>query len=370
MLDFTSSLYLGLRHGSSDLPAWRNMTLGKPAALEDPPGATIVERELGRLTGCQAAMLATSTLHAFFDLFAMLAEPGAGVFLDAASYPIAAWAARQAAIVGCPAQSFRRQDPAHLQHLLARTPCARPIIVTDGICLATGRPAPLSAYLRLAVQAGGLVVVDDTQPLGILGVSPGGFAPYGIGGGGSLRHAGIEADAVIVVSSLAKAFGAPVAMLGGATALITRLRGNSLVRKHCSPPSAANILSAAHALRQNQCRGDELRGRLACNVARLRHGLTRLGIATDGTLFPVQPLCLPPRIRAATMHMRLQQRGVEAVLHSNPAAHTQVSFLVTARHAPAEIDAAIEILEDALKHRSRRQPTGAHSHDIPSEFRG
>jgi 8-amino-7-oxononanoate synthase len=33
LLDFTSALYLGLRHESRSLAAWRQLTTGGPAAL-------------------------------------------------------------------------------------------------------------------------------------------------------------------------------------------------------------------------------------------------------------------------------------------------------------------------------------------------
>ena len=36
MLDFTSSLYLGMRHASRDLRPWDSLTRGMPAALVPP----------------------------------------------------------------------------------------------------------------------------------------------------------------------------------------------------------------------------------------------------------------------------------------------------------------------------------------------
>ena len=53
---------------------WDRLTLGKPAALESPPGAREVEGELAALTGCERAVLAPSTLHLFWDLFGILAK--------------------------------------------------------------------------------------------------------------------------------------------------------------------------------------------------------------------------------------------------------------------------------------------------------
>src|SRR6266516_1923308 len=229
MLDFTSALYLGLQHPSRSLPAWTSLTLGKPAALEDPPGAGALERELAALTGCGDVMLASSTLHAFFDLFAMLVRPEAAVFIDQSSYPVSRWAAQQILGVGSSRIFFRSHDADELRQTLSTRQGVKPIIITDGILPASGSAAPIGDYANLATRRAGLVLVDDTQALGILGASAGGSGPYGIGGGGLLRNAGIHSDEVIVVSSLAKAFGVPVAMVGGSQPLISRLRGNSLM---------------------------------------------------------------------------------------------------------------------------------------------
>jgi 8-amino-7-oxononanoate synthase len=39
--DFTSSLYLGMRHSSADLPTWSALTSGRPAALGPPAGSAV-----------------------------------------------------------------------------------------------------------------------------------------------------------------------------------------------------------------------------------------------------------------------------------------------------------------------------------------
>jgi len=46
VLDFTSALYLGLRHPSGSLRPWARFTLGVPAALAAPPEAE--QKELGK----------------------------------------------------------------------------------------------------------------------------------------------------------------------------------------------------------------------------------------------------------------------------------------------------------------------------------
>jgi len=74
--DFTSALYLGIEHGSRHLAAWDRLTLGKPAALEPPPGAAGVEQDLAALVGCERALLGASTLHLFHDLVPIVCRPG------------------------------------------------------------------------------------------------------------------------------------------------------------------------------------------------------------------------------------------------------------------------------------------------------
>jgi 8-amino-7-oxononanoate synthase len=370
MLDFTSALYLGLEHPSRSLPGWRSLTLGKPAALEDPPGSRAVERELAALTGCDDVLLATSTLHAFFDLFAVLGGRETAVFVDRNSYPISRWAAQHTVRSTVTFFGGHDADDANeLSWALRQRPGVRPLVVTDGLSPASGVAAPIAAYASLAARRGGLVLVDDTQALGILGEMPGtpanGFCPYGIGGGGSLRHAGVDSDEVIVVNSLAKALGVPVAMVGGSRRLIAMLRTGSLMRKHCSPPSAAVIDAAAHALQQNRHYGEALRGRLARNVDRLGRGLIHLGLTASRSLFPVQPLRLANGT-AMAVHARLLQRGVRTVLQRDPASGAQISFLLRSRHSPEEIDEALDSLAQATGTAAHTSARGVRSYDIQS----
>src|SRR5262245_45621806 len=90
MLDFTSALYLGLRHPSAALAPWQALSAGRPAALAETAGAGAVAAKLARLAGCEAGTLLPSTLHLFWDLFASL--PNHAVFyVDSGAYPVARW---------------------------------------------------------------------------------------------------------------------------------------------------------------------------------------------------------------------------------------------------------------------------------------
>src|SRR5262245_16301008 len=230
------------------------MTAGVPSALAEPPISAALERDLAELTGTQRALLARSTLHAFCDLFGSLAGETSSIHIDAGAYPIARWGAERAAAKGVPVRTFAHSDPEALNRQLraagGRYPLL-PLVVADGLCPGCGGAAPAAEYLEILRPHGGRLVLDDTQALGIVGRSPSPCAPYGRGGGGTLQQAGIADPGVLLVGSLAKGFGAPLAMVGGCRAMIARLKTEGETRVHCSPPSFADLHAAERALRLN-----------------------------------------------------------------------------------------------------------------------
>lgn len=347
MIDFTSSLYLGLEHSSDSLAAWPRLTLGKPAALEAPPGSREVERELATVVGCERALLAPSTLHIFSDLLAMFAGRRARILLEESAYPIVRLAAGYAARP----ETFGVACGQPLAGILQQSD-RRPAIVTDGFIPSSGAPAPLQEFARRARDAGGWLIVDDTQALGIFGTPSRSAVPYGEGGGGSLRWTGVGGDHVIVVASLAKAFGAPLAMIGGSEAMLDRFERSSSTRVHCSPPSVAATRAAAVALGTNRREGEWLRRRLAKRVCRLRRGLRNLGLDGPDSLFPVQPVTNAFGADAHHLFTGLLESGIRTVLaRPSGAGSAQVVFIVTARHRLDEIDRALEALAHLMSGR-------------------
>lgn len=349
MLDFTSALYLGLRHPSMSLGTWDTLTLGRPAALREPPGAAVVAAELARLQGCEAATLLPSTLHLFWDLFRVLGRERVALLCDAAMYPIARWGVERAAAMGVPVRTFAHHDAGALARLALLTAESnwKPVVVTDGFCPSCGKAAPIRAYAEIARRCGGFLVLDDTQALGILGESPGPANPYGNGGGGSLRWHGTFGPHIVVGASLAKGFGAPVAVLAGSHEWIDRFREESETRVHCSPPSVAVIHAADRALHLNRTHGEGLRGRLANLVSKLRRCFAQAGFTNVSRLpFPVQSFSPARWLDAAILHQRLSLGGVRALLTRacNGLGAARLTFLLTARHRLADVDFAGRVL--------------------------
>jgi 8-amino-7-oxononanoate synthase len=359
VLDFTSALYLGLNHAHAELRPWTQLTLGKPAALSPPPESEAIADRLARLIGCERATLGTSTLHLFWDVFGQLSRERVAIYVDAGTYPIARWGVERALARGALVRGFKHHDVQALQQALRRdaTSGRTPIVVTDGFCPGCGRHAPLNAYLDNVRACGGRLIIDDTQALGIYGRSARG-TPYGFGGGGSLRWYAIDTDHVIVISSLAKGFGVPIAVLAGSDAVIERFNQHSETRVHCSPPSVAMVRAAEQALIVNATQGDRLRAQLAQRVRYFRARLAELALAAEGGLFPVQTLRLKPAYAALDVHERLRDGGIETVLHRDRGGSgPRVSFILTVRHRRSEIDRAVNVL---TLQAAPRQPQAEH----------
>jgi 8-amino-7-oxononanoate synthase len=351
VLDFTSALYLGLRHPSSALDPWSQLTTGVPAGLAEPRVAGSVAGLVAKLQGCEAGVVGTSTLHLAWDLMGLLARDSITVHVDASTYPVLRWGAAWAGCHGMPVHTFPAHDAHALGRSLERTAGRgrRPVVVTDGFCTACGRAAPLRDYVERVRAAGGLLVIDDTQALGVLGRRESTDAPYGLGGGGSLPWNAIADPEVIVIASLAKAFGAPVATLTGAAAIVRRFAGASETRVHCSPPSVAALHAAHRALTLNDHRGDSLRATLLSRVQRFRRGLAASGLRTRGGTFPVQSLKAPRGCAATELHARLADLGVRAVLTREASrGGATVTLLITARHSTGEIDRAAASIAASL----------------------
>ncbi|NHZ35074.1 aminotransferase class I/II-fold pyridoxal phosphate-dependent enzyme [Massilia rubra] len=349
MLDFSSALYLGMRHPSADLGGWDALTLGRPAASMEPPGAAQLAQALALLCGCQAATLLPSTLHLFCDLFDLLAREPLAILVDGASYPIARTGAERAAARGTPLTVFAPADVDGARRLArsARQQGRRPLILADGYSPGAPGPPPLAAYAALMREAGGWLVLDDTQVVGL----------FGAAGGGSLRRHGVQGPHVVVGSSLSKAFGAPLAVLCASTELVRRFGQSSQARVHSSPPSVAAIRAALAALRINRAHGDQLRSRLWRRVAQWRLGAARHGIALHASAFPVQTLALRRDIDGDALHACLRRAGVDAVLQ-RAGARATLSFIVTARHAPDDIERALALLAACLR---AQAPTARHT---------
>jgi 8-amino-7-oxononanoate synthase len=343
MLAFDSALYLGMRHPAA-CADWDTLTAGQPAAYAEDPASGPLCRKLAALAGAADCALAPSTLHLFWDLFPLLVQGRpARVLIDAAAYPVARWCAGR---IGAPCIAFRPGDMDGLQRLAARTRAEGrlPLLLADGYSPGTEHAPPLADYAGCMARHGGWLIVDDTQAFGLLGQS----------GGGSLRGHGIGRLANVACgTSLAKAFGVPLAALFGSAALLERFRAEASTRVHCSPPSSAALAAARRALALNALVGEALRSRLCAAVEAMRDCAGHLGLELQGGSFPVQLLVPPAGVPAEWLHRALAARGVHC-LALRRANELVLGFLLTAEHSPAQARAAIRMAAMLVDHYRRQ----------------
>jgi 8-amino-7-oxononanoate synthase len=301
--------------------------------------------------GCSAGILGTSTLHVFWDLFYILCRRQSALLIVGEIYPIALWGIERTAALGVPVARLAVHDPEQVFRRAQswRRHGLRPIIVTDGIYFPEGRIAPLGLYARIAAANGGLLVIDDTQALGILGSAPTALSPYGHGGGGSFRFHGLAGPHLIGVCSLAKAFGVPVAVLAGSRLVVRTFARKSATRRHSSPPSMAVLAAAARAIDLNHRCGEGLRARLLDNIRRFRRELASVGLKPTGGLMPVQTLSFGPEREATAIHQGLTRAGIRALIAPNPVrSGGRVLFVITAKHRPIDLERAVVALDRLL----------------------
>lgn len=340
-----------MQHDSRSLNGWRQLTTGVPAALAQAGGTAQLSRRLADLVGCEAVTLAPSTLHLFWDLFEILAGDSGSIYFDRGAYPIAHWGIERAAACGVPVHGFAHHGVRDLWKKLAQnsTFVRHPIIVTDGFCSGCGQMAPLNDYLKLIQYFDGRLVIDDTQAMGILGDSPERGYPYGHGGGGSLRWCHIQHPAIVVVSSLAKGFGVPVAFLAGEKMAVKRFQAQSKTRMHCSPPSIAVIRALEHALDENDSEGDALRNRLLQLIQYFREKVANVGVNPSGRFFPVQTFSELPGSSPVILYHQLLKQGIRTVLHQGQqTSAARISFILNAGHEFDDIDRAVSIFGELL----------------------
>jgi len=368
MLDFSSSLYLGLRHPGQQLGSWQSLTLGKPTMLQPIANYRELLNELERLTGTQDMILGTSSLQLFFDFAIWLRNQPVEVFLDEYCYPIAKkafTAVHNTTLSGY----LRHYEPSDLDRVLSTCSQAgrRPVLVIDGYSPVSGQLCPLEQYCEVLEKYNGIAIVDDTQSLGVFGQHASVDLPYGKGGGGIIMNNNINYENIIYISSMAKGFGVPVAFLSTTKMDISDYLEHSLTNNHCSPVSIAHALSIKHALKLNRNHGEQIRNKLYQLVFKFKQRLSQAGISTIGGDFPFQTLSKHNRIDATGLYEFLQNKGFTSVLHELKSSDsTAISFLITARHSFADIySLTSQIINYMCMYHSRNRARGTYAFAYP-----
>ena len=335
------------------------MSKGRPQTLDETDLFTDnLAIKMAALQGCEAAIFATSTFQLFWDFFDLLSGEEVVIYLEEGTYPIVQWGVDRANYQGVAVSYFPRQNLEYLNFMLSQNLAnkKRPVVV-DGINSTKWHPSPLSDYLKAIEPFGGLLVVDDTQALGLFGHSSDSKAPFGYGGGGSLQWHVLESPNILLVSSLAKGFGVPIAVFSGSKQLIEWFRAKSQTLEHCSPPCMPLLHAVEHALNINESEGDKIRHYLNANIIKFQTLLQEAGFLKTASLFPIQVVVSPQIHDLEYFKRKLYDRRLRVLFQqSSDKSFSYVALCITAEHSLDEIEFAADVLVETFEELMDKSP--------------
>ena len=165
-----------------------------------------------------------------------------------------------------------------------------------------------------------------------------------------MRWWNISGPNVITISSLAKGFGVPVAVISGSARWIKKFAAESATRYNNSPVSNAHLGAVKRVLELNAEQGNARRSKLLSNVKLLRNSLD---FPLQGGSFPVQTINFSDRKQVVNLHQQLSYQGFQSVL-VGPHGKSNIALMIMLRadHLPREIRGLSTALQYLLRSKS------------------
>lgn len=196
---------------------------------------------------------------------------------------------------------FRRyahRDLDALRSLLARSPSANRVVLTDTVFSMNGDLAPLDRIQALCEQFDAWLLIDDAHGFGLLGPD----------GRGSAAHFGLRGERVVYMGTLGKAAGVSGAFVAASSSFIELLlqRARPYVYSTATPPALAYaLLASIGIIEREQWRRD----RLSNHIAQLRDALRgQARLLPSSTA--IQPWLVREDAQAVAVSARLAQSGL------------------------------------------------------------
>ena len=305
-------------------------TTGRTSAHED------LELALAGFLGVESAAVLPDAFLANLAVVESL-SPQTRLFLDERAHPSLLAAARS---TGRPYETFSHVNVETVRSLLGRSPAGEPVaLLTDGVFTPSGRRAPLGEYLDL-LPPSGILIVDDCHGLGVLGRH----------GRGSTEDAGLGDARVILVATLAKAFGCYGGVIAGATTRLASIREQSMayVATTALPPALA--VAGREALRLFVSEPQRL-ATLWQNTLLMRAGLEALGFSFAADPFPVFALVLETSGHGPRLETALLEEGIRLPFLSYPGGPSAgcLRATVSAVHTAEQVERLMRTLDGVLR---------------------
>ncbi|EKM0530552.1 8-amino-7-oxononanoate synthase [Cronobacter turicensis] len=341
--NFSGNDYLGLSQHPALIAAWRQgaemfgVGSGASGHVSGYSGAhQSLENALAQWLGFDRALLFISGFAANQAVVAALMQQPDRILADRLSHASLLEAASHSPAT---LRRFAHNAPGALAALLGKPCDGLTLVFTEGVFSMDGDCAPLADIAGIAQGEQTLLMVDDAHGIGVLGRE----------GRGSCDVAGIRPDLLLV--TFGKAFG-----LSGAALLCSESMADYLLQtaRHliystAMPAAQAYALDAALTVVRE---GDDLRARLARNIARFRAGAASLPLTLADSQTAIQPLIVGENGAALTLAEKLRERGCWATAirpPTVPAGTARLRLTLSAAHHDDDIDALLEALYDGFR---------------------
>jgi glycine C-acetyltransferase len=243
---------------------------------------------------------------------------------------------------------FRHKDIAHCEELLqeVQKEPGHKLVISDGVFSMDGDIGPVDKLAALAEKYGAIMMVDDAHASGVLGRN----------GRGSVDHFNMHGRVDVQVGTLSKAIGALGGYVCGSKDLIDFLyhRARPFLFSTSHPPSvAATCIAAFDMLEQEPERIERLWANTRYFQGELRRaGFNVGGINTPATETPITPVILGEGRVAMDFSRALFEEGVMGTgiaFPTVPEGKARIRLIVTSEHTRAQLDQALETLEQVAK---------------------
>jgi glycine C-acetyltransferase len=238
-------------------------------------------------------------------------------------------------------RTFEHNDPASLDAQLERGRGRRQLVVVEGIYSMDGDLAELPVLLEVAEHHRVGVLIDEAHSILTCG-------PHGKG---ATEHFGVDNRVVLKYGTFSKAFAGVGGFVSGPSTTLDYLRAFAHPYGFsCALPPM--VVAALIAGLDVATRDETLRQRMWANAAYFRRGLHALGIGTGESVSQVIPIIVGDnRDLLYELGHAMLDRGLFLApvdYPSVPQDRLRFRASITAVHTRADLDEALNVLEDTL----------------------
>ncbi len=239
---------------------------------------------------------------------------------------------------------FRHNDVEALEKRLKRLPAeAGKLVILEGVYSMLGDVAPLKEMVRVAKEAGAMILVDEAHSMGFIGEN----------GRGVAEAQGVIDDVDFIIGTFSKSVGT----VGGFCVSnhpkfeVMRLVCRPYVFTASLPPSV--VATAATSIRKLM-HGSNKRAHLWENSRKLHAGLKERGftLGTDEPQSAIIAVIMPDLERGAAMWEALLDEGLYVNLARPPATPANITLLrcsLCAEHTSEQVEEILGMFERAGK---------------------